>query len=276
MQTVLITGANSGIGKSLAILLAKRQVKVLLACRSFTKTMPVIDEMMLVGKIEPEWVELDLSSFTSIKNCAQTVIGKGVTLTCLVNNAGLAGKKGLTQNGFELAFGVNYLGHFLLTNLLLPTLKKTKNARIINVSSKVHHRTKKIEFERLRNKTRTLTGIEEYAVSKLANILFTAELHNKFFEKGISSFSVHPGLVDTEIWRGLPFFLKPILSLKGLLSPDQGAQAIMNCIFDVESKESGAYFSKSKKCDPSPLAKKSSLQKKLWDKSEAWIESYKT
>ena len=276
MQTVLITGANSGIGKSLAILLAKRQVKVLLACRSYTKTRPVIDEMMLVGKVKPEWIELDLSSFTSIKNCAQTVIGKGINLTCLVNNAGLAGTKGLTQNGFELAFGVNYLGHFLLTNLLVNTLQKAQNARIINISSKVHHRAKKIDFDRMRNRTSTLTGIEEYAASKLANILFTAELHNKFFEKGISSFSVHPGLVDTQIWRSLPFFLKPILSLKGLLSPDQGAQAIMHCIFDVDSKESGAYFSKSKKCDPSPLAKKISLQKKLWDKSDAWIESYKT
>ena len=275
VKTALITGANTGIGKEIALSLASKGIKVFIASRSYDRTLPVIQTIeKLYGTHKCEWLFLDLESIKSIDRCADSFSEQNVSLDYLVNNAGFAGLRGLTKEGFELAFGVNYFGHYVLTRKLECALIRSKNARVVNVSSKVHSIVKKLDFTSLRKPTKSLSGINEYAVSKLANILFTLELHRRYASLGISSFAVHPGLVDTEIWRTLPFFLRPILRLKGMLTPEEGAKNVLQCAFADASTHSGKYFSKCKPSSPSTLATDQELAIKLWEQSESWMNSY--
>ena len=274
-KIALVTGANTGIGKEIALSLASKGIKVFIASRSHDKTRPVIQAIeKLHGTHKCEWLFLDLESIKSIDKCADSFFEQNVSLDYLVNNAGFAGSRGLTKEGFELAFGVNYFGHYVLTRRLKHALIRSKNAKVINVSSKVHSIVKKLDFASLRKTTKSLSGINEYAVSKLANILFTSELHRRYSGLGISSFAVHPGLVDTEIWRTLPFFLRPILKLKGMLTPEEGARNVLHCAFVDSATHSGKYFSKCKPSAPSTLATDQDLAIKLWEQSESWMNHY--
>ena len=275
VRTALVTGANTGIGKEVALSFASMGIKVFIASRSYDRTLPVIKAIEnLHGARKCEWLSLDLGSIKSIDRCADSFFEQNVSLDYLVNNAGFAGKRGSTKEGFELAFGVNYFGHYVLTRRLECALIRSKNARVVNVSSKVHRIVKKLDFASLRKPTKSLSGINEYAVSKLANILFTSELHRRYASLGISSFAVHPGLVDTEIWRTLPFFLRPILKLKGMLTPEEGAKNVLQCAFIEASTHSGKYFSKCKPSSPSTLATDQELAIKLWEQSESWMNHY--
>ena len=275
VKTALVTGANTGIGKEIALSFASKGIKVFIASRSYDRTLPVIQAIeKLYGVHKCEWLSLDLGSIKSIDRCADSFFEQNVSLDYLVNNAGFAGSRGSTKEGFELAFGVNYFGHYVLTRRLECALIRSKNARVVNVSSKVHSIVKKLDFASLRKPTKSLSGINEYAVSKLANILFTSELHRRYASLGISSFAVHPGLVDTEIWRTLPFFLRPILKLKGMLTPEEGAKNVLQCAFVEASTHSGKYFSKCKPSSPSTLATDQELAIKLWEQSESWMNHY--
>ena len=275
VKTALITGANSGIGKEIAISLASKGIKVFIASRSYDRTLPVIQAVeKMYGAHKCEWLSLDLESIKSIDSCADSFFEQNVPLDFLVNNAGFAGSRGLTKEGFELAFGVNYFGHYVLTRRLERALIRANNARVVNISSKVHSIVKKLDFANLRTPTKSLSGIKEYAVSKLANILFTSELHRRYASLRISSFAVHPGLVDTEIWRKLPFFLRPILKLKGMLTPEEGARNILHCACVDPVTHSGKYFSKGISSSPSTLAADQELAIKLWEQSESWMNHY--
>jgi len=275
VKTALVTGANTGIGKEIALSLASKGIKVFIASRSYDKTLPVIQAVeKMYGAQKCKWLSLDLESIKSIDSCADSFFEQNVPLDYLVNNAGFAGSRGLTKEGFELAFGVNYFGHYVLTRRLERALIRANNARVVNVSSKVHRIVKKLDFSSLRKPTKSLSGINEYAVSKLANILFTLELHRRYASLQISSFAVHPGLVDTEIWRKLPFFLRPILKLKGMLTPEEGARNVLHCAFVASVTHSGKYFSKLTPSSPSTLATNQELAIKLWEQSESWMNHY--
>lgn len=275
VKTALVTGANTGIGKEIALSFASKGIKVFIASRSYDRTLPVIQAIeKMYGAHKCEWLSLDLGSIKSIDRCADSFFEQNVSLDYLVNNAGFAGSRGSTKEGFELAFGVNYFGHYVLTRRLECALIHSKNARVVNVSSKVHSIVKKLDFASLRKPTKSLSGINEYAVSKLANILFTSELHRRYASLGISSFAVHPGLVDTEIWRTLPFFLRPILKLKGMLTPEEGAKNVLQCAFVDAVTHSGKYFSKCTPSSPSTLATDQELAIKLWEQSESWMNNY--
>jgi len=275
VKIALVTGANTGIGKEIALSLASKGIKVFIASRSYDRTLPVIQAVeKMYGAQKCKWLSLDLESIKSIDSCADSFFEQNVPLDYLVNNAGFAGSRGLTKEGFELAFGVNYFGHYVLTRRLERALIRANNARVVNVSSKVHRIVKKLDFSSLRKPTKSLSGINEYAVSKLANILFTLELHRRYASLQISSFAVHPGLVDTEIWRKLPFFLRPILKLKGMLTPEEGARNVLHCAFVASVTHSGKYFSKLTPSSPSTLATNQELAIKLWEQSESWMNHY--
>ena len=275
VKTALVTGANTGIGKEIVLSLASKGIKVFIASRSYDRTLPVIQTVeKMYGAHKCKWISLDLESIKSIDSCADSFFEQNVPLDYLVNNAGFAGSRGLTKEGFELAFGVNYFGHYVLTRRLERALIRANNARVVNVSSKVHSIVKKLDFSSLRKPTKSLSGINEYAVSKLANILFTSELHRRYASLRISSFAVHPGLVDTEIWRKLPFFLRPILKLKGMLTPEEGARNVLHCAFVASVTHSGKYFSKFTPSSPSTLATNQELAIKLWERSESWMNHY--
>src|SRR4051794_26663094 len=142
-KTFIVTGGNSGIGRATAVELVKRGGKVFITSRSEDKAKPVLDEL---GD-DADFLQLDLADFDSVRQCAKEFLARDEPLHCLINNAGLAGQRGLTQSGFELAFGTNHVGHFLLTNLLLDKLKESAPSRIVNVSSVGHYQAGGIDYE---------------------------------------------------------------------------------------------------------------------------------
>lgn len=161
-KVALVTGANTGIGRVTARELARRGAHVIAACRSRAKTEPVLEAIRAEsGNSNVELVELDLADFGSVRACAESVLSRGLPLSLLINNAGVASARGKTKSGFELAFGVNHMGHFLLTQLLLGRIRESAPARIVTVASRAHYSVRALDFEAVREPTRTRTGIAE-------------------------------------------------------------------------------------------------------------------
>ena len=271
--TALVTGASSGIGRVTARELACRGATVVLACRSEARTQPVLAEIArLTGRADAAvWLPLDLADFASVRACAEGFLRLERPLHLLVNNAGLAGARGLTRDGFEMAFGVNHLGHFLLTRCLEDRLITSAPARVVTVASRAHRGAGGLDWAALRRPTRSLTGIREYAASKLANILFSAALARRLADRGVGAYAVHPGVVDTEVWRTVPGALRPLLRLRGLLTPEDGARTSLHCCVDALPGESGLYFARSSPVTPSRRARDGALADELWQRSEAWV-----
>jgi retinol dehydrogenase-12 len=272
-RVMLVTGSNTGIGRVTAEALAARGARVLLACRSRDKTLPVVEAIVAAGG-EAEFVPLDLADLESVRACAEQVLAKDEPLHVLVNNAGLVAR-GTTKQGFELIFGTNHLGHFLLTKLLLPRLRQSApTARIVNVASKAHYQAKGIDFEALRRPTATITGVPEYAVSKLCNVLFTKELARGRAGDGVHGYAVHPGVVATDAWRRIPW---PFVNLMKLfmITIEEGARTSVYCATSPDvAGDDGLYYDESKPRKPSRLAADEGLARQLWEKSEEWVAGY--
>ena len=268
-RVALITGANTGIGRITALALADRGYQLILAGRSLERTKPVIDDIRRLGKAEPQFFELRLDDLDSVRACADAVLATNLPIHLLINNAGLALQRGQTRQGYELAFGVNHLGHFLLTQLLLERVVSSAPARIINVASRAHRMTNNIPWEHLREPTRSLTGTKEYAVSKACNILFTRELARRLEGTNVACFSLHPGVVATDIWRATPFLMKPFFKFLPMLTPEDGAKTTLFCIESAEPSQSGQYFANCQVARTTPLASDVAIAEYLWNFSEA-------
>jgi NAD(P)-dependent dehydrogenase (short-subunit alcohol dehydrogenase family) len=268
-KTFLVTGANTGIGRVTAETLARRGGKVFLACRSEDKARPVLDAIRAAGG-SAEFLALDLGSLASVRACASAFLARDEPLHVLVNNAGLAGRGGLTEDGFELIFGTNHLGPFLLTTLLLPRLRASAPARVVVVSSKAHYDAKGIDWDALRRPTRTITSIREYEVSKLCNVLFAAELARGRAGAGVHSYALHPGVIASDIWRRIPWPIRPLM-LRKMLTVEQGAQTSIHCAASPEVEgHDGRYYDDCREKAPSALAQDAELAKALWERCEAW------
>ncbi len=212
----VVTGANTGIGKETARELARRGARVLLACRSREKTEAAIEELRSdTGSDALEWVELDLGSLASVRSAAQQVLERVPRLDALINNAGLVRDRGVTREGFEKTFGVNHLGHFALTQLLLERLVASRPSRIVNVASDSHYSAKGIDFDALKRPTPSVTGYPEYEVSKLCNVLFTRELARRLEGKAVTAYALHPGVIASDIWRPMPWPLRSVIKIHG-------------------------------------------------------------
>ncbi|CAH1738342.1 unnamed protein product [Aphis gossypii] len=277
-KTAIVTGANTGIGKVTARQFYTLGAKVILACRDVRKAEQAVSEIVAevkgdgLGQLIVE--ELDLASFASIKRCAKSILQKEKQIHLLVNNAGvMTCPKGKTQDGFETQFGVNHLGHFLFTSLLLPRIRNSTPARIINVSSMAHTRGS-INFEDI-NSDKNYSAIAAYSQSKLANVLFTKELARRLEGTGVHVYSLHPGIVNTELPRTVDQVFFPGMWLLGRIvlypfvkTPEQGAQTTLHCSIDEKAgEETGLYYSDCKAKEPSAIAKDPELAKKLWVKS---------
>jgi NAD(P)-dependent dehydrogenase (short-subunit alcohol dehydrogenase family) len=270
-RTFLVTGANTGIGRVTAETLARRGGKVFLACRSAEKAQPVIDGIVHAGGAA-EFLALDLGSLASVRAAAAAFLARDEPLHVLVNNAGLAGHKGLTKQGFELTFGTNHLGHFLLTTLLVPKLRASQGARIVNVSSVAHYDCKAIDFDALRKPGTSVTGMHEYQVSKLCNVLFTRELARGRAGAGVHSYALHPGVVASDVWRRVPWPIRPIMKLF-MLSNEDGARTNIHCAASpAVAADDGLYYDKCKAKEPSALSGDVALAKRLWEQSEEWVK----
>ena len=201
-KTVIITGGNTGIGKETAIDLAKRNARVILACRSQEKGKKAeTDVRRESGSSNVHFHQLDLSSFTSIKKFAKDILSEESRIDVLINNAGVMYCSfGKTEDGFETQFGVNHLGHFLLTNLLLDKIKQAPEGRIIIVSSIGHTFASKFDLDTI-NSEAHYSPYDAYHKSKLANVLFTKALAKRLTGTNVTANSLHPGAVATDLQR---------------------------------------------------------------------------
>jgi retinol dehydrogenase-12 len=269
-RTFLVTGGNTGIGRATALGLAQRGGRVYIACRSVPKGEEAASEIRASTGNDSVWVlPLDLADLDSVRSCALEFLARGEPLHVLVNNAGLGGARGVTKQGFELMFGVNHLGHFLLTNALLGLLADSAPARVVNVSSDAHYQAKGIDFDVLRRPARGITGLGEYAVSKLCNVLFTQELARRTTGTGITTYALHPGVVASDIWRRVPWPVRPILTRR-MLSVTEGAQTSLYCATSPDLADvSGRFYEKCAERAPSPVAT-AELGRVLWERSEEW------
>jgi NAD(P)-dependent dehydrogenase (short-subunit alcohol dehydrogenase family) len=270
-RTFLVTGANTGIGKATVEVLAGRGARVFLACRSETKTRPVIDEIARqTGNSSLEFLPLDLGDLSSVRACAETFLAKDEPLHVLINNAGLAGSRGMTESGFELAFGTNHVGPFLLTSLLQDRLKESAPARIVNVASEGHYRAPGIDFEAVRESTRTRTAFPEYCVSKLANVLHAQALARRLDGSGVTTYSLHPGAVASDVWRRIPWPIRPLMKMR-MISTADGAKTSLYCATAPElAGASGDYYDECAQQTPARTATRE-LGEELWTRSADWV-----
>jgi retinol dehydrogenase-12 len=270
-KNVIVTGANTGIGRVTATTLAKQGAKVILACRSEERTKPVLDEIAAAGG-KAEFLALDLADLASVRASAKAFLDRNEPLTLLINNAGLAGAHGSTKDGFELAFGTNHLGHYLLTTMLMPALERADEARVVTVASAGHYRAPGIDWDAVKRPSASTTAFPEYCVSKLANVLFASELARRA-PASITSYSLHPGGVASDVWREVPWGLRHVMKLF-MLTNEQGARTTLYCAMSDEVLDkSGRYFDKCREKEASKLARDESLARELWEKSAEWTRS---
>uniref|UniRef100_A0A673H579 NADP-retinol dehydrogenase n=1 Tax=Sinocyclocheilus rhinocerous TaxID=307959 RepID=A0A673H579_9TELE len=269
-KTVIITGANTGIGKETVRDLAKRGARVIMACRDLEKAEAARKELMEdSGNQNIVANKLDLSDTKSIRAFAELINKEEKQVNILINNAGIMMcPYSKTADGFEMQFGVNHLGHFLLTYLLLDLLKKSAPSRIINVAS-VAHTWGSIHLDDI-NSEKSYSPRRAYGQSKLANILCTRSLAKKLQGSGVTVYSLHPGVVQSELFRNLS---KPVQIAVKVFSPFtkttiQGAQTTIYCAVEPKlDNESGGYYSDCAPALCSSEALDDEMAQKLWELS---------
>ncbi len=276
-RTVLITGANTGIGAATAKALAAKGARVFFACRSEAKTRPVMDAIAAAtGNADLHFLELALDDLASVKRCADAFLARGEPLHVLVANAGLVRVAGVTKQGLEPTFGVNHLGHFLLTLALRPALEAGAPARVVVVASRAHERTNRpLDLSRLQAPKRTWTGWPEYQASKLANVLFAKELARRWDAATVHSYAVHPGVIASDIWRVVPGPLRALVTRR-MRTVEEGAVASIHCASAPEvAAHTGRYYGEDGSERPcNPLAEDPRAAAALWEQSLAWVKPW--
>jgi len=269
-RTVLVTGANTGIGLATASALAGQGWRVWVACRSEAKGAAAVAGIKAAtGNDAVFFLALDLADLASVRSCAEAFLERDEPVQVLINNAGVGGVRGVTKQGFELMFGVNHLGHFLLTRLLLERLVSSGPARVVTVSSDAHYNAAGIDWDALRRPARGITGLGGYAVSKLCNVLFSQELARRTAGTGVTTYALHPGVVASDIWRRVPWPVRPLVTRR-MLTVDQGAQTSLYCATSAAvAADTGLFYDKCAVRAASPVATPE-LGRALRERSEAW------
>lgn len=253
-KIIIVTGANSGIGRITTEQLLKQGAQVILACRRTQEAEKVLNELGTV-KGKGTIIRLDLGDLSSVRDFATKFKEQFSELHVLVNNAGvMAGPFNKTKDGFELQIGINHFGHFLLTELLLDVLKTSSPSRIVSVSSCFHDvamgKKGHVDLEDINFENRKYHPWTSYAQSKLANVLHSKELAKRLEGTGVIAVSLHPGWVRTNLAKNsMPlwvqnYLMRPISGLIGLIEPWEGSQTTLHCIIDPDvPKYSGKFFS---------------------------------
>jgi len=269
-RTFLVTGGNTGIGLATVRGLARRGGRVYLACRSRAKGEAAVAAVAAeTGNEQLGYLPLDLADLASVRACAARFLARDEPLHVLINNAGVAGRRGLTEDGFELQFGVNHLGHFALTSALLDRLAASAPARVVTVASDAHYGATGIDFGAVRRRTAHLAAMPEYSVSKLANVLFSQELARRTADRGITTYALHPGVVASDIWRRVPWPVRPIITRR-MLTTEQGAVTSLYCATEPDlATASGRFYIDCAEAEPNRAATPE-LARELWQRSEAW------
>jgi len=273
-KTCMITGSNSGIGKAAAAALAGMGASVIMVCRDRTKGEAARQDVIAKSGAKEEGVRLmlaDLASLDSVRQLASDFLGKSQRLHVLINNAGLIlGERTVTKDGLETTFEVNYLSHFLLTNLLLGAIRGAAPSRIINVSSDAHL-SGHIDFDDLQGEKK-YGATRAYSQSKLAQVLFTHELARRLQGTGVTVNCLHPGVVATNWGRHAVGAMSLGIRLASpfMASPEKGAATT---IFLASSPEvaavTGKYFSKRRETNSSTESNDDAEALRLWNVSLA-------
>ena len=275
IKTIIITGANTGIGLATAEAFIKEGHHVILACRNLEKAQTAQQYLQSFGTGQVDLISLDLNSLTQVNAAADEIISKYPQIDVLVNNAGMMTPElEATEDGFEKQIGVNYLGPFLWTLKLLPLVKKSERGRIINLASLMHilGNIKPEIFQA--DQIKKYNGVLSYGNSKLANLLFSNILAQQLQGTNVTSNALHPGGVDSEIYRELPKWQYSIIKL-GLIPPSKPAELIKKIAFDPSwAKRNGEYASLQTPAFRSSKAKNMQLAQKLYDVSYDLVKDY--
>ncbi|XP_063954381.1 retinol dehydrogenase 11-like [Lytechinus pictus] len=275
-KTVLITGANAGIGRETAIDLASRGARVIMGCRNPTKAKVAVADVRKRSSSENViFKQIDLSDLNSVKKCAEEILKEEERLDVLINNAVDYSDCSPTPEGYNIAMATNHVGHFLLTLTLVNLIKRSAPSRIINVSSFAHDAIKSIDYTNISGKG--ISGLNRYLESKVANIHFTMVLAKRLRGTGVTAYSLNPGAIYTSIWessrvtvrsgifRFLYLMAMPVLKLI-LMNEKDGAQTTIYCAVDESiTRFSGGYFTNCSLGKVSELARDEQLAKQLWD-----------
>jgi NAD(P)-dependent dehydrogenase (short-subunit alcohol dehydrogenase family) len=262
--TILITGASDGLGKEAARQLAARGARLILHGRNEAKLQSVVDVIRAeFPGARIDTILADFSSLAQVRAMAETLNARYEHLDVLVNNAGVLPLRRLkSADGFELTFAVNYLAPFLLTNLLLPLLKRSAPARIVNLSSIAHHLVvvSPLQIESIPG----FVGWIVYARTKLLLTTFTLALARRLEGSGVTCNALHPGIIPgTNVTR--------VMWLRFQTTREEGAQTIVNCCLNPElAKVTGEYISIDRIARANPQALSLRFQETLWKKSLAW------
>ena len=272
-KTVLITGADGGIGREITKALAKKGATIVMACIDLNDARPVYESIKQESdNTSIEMMQIDLASLGSIREFAKQFSQEYSQLHVLINNAGIfCATREETPDGFEGTMGVNYLGPFLLTNLLLPILKQAPEGRIVNVASNAYVQGE-IDFDDPHFKKK-YKSFNAYATAKLAVVLFTMELADRLKGTSVTANALHPGHASTDIWNVWPGKWYQIVLNKIMKmfthSPEKAAQTSIYLASSTEVEGvTGKYFDKKKPEAISAKCNDEQLQKGLWELSE--------
>lgn len=268
-KTVIVTGANTGIGKVTALEMARMGAKVVMLCRNPEKGVAARDEIVrLSANSDVELIVADLGERATLLRFVEVFNERHSRLDVLINNAGGIWRKySETADGHETTFGVNHLGHFYLTHLLTPLLLDSAPSRIVNVSSDFHRFAREINFEDVMGKN-NYNSWYAYAQSKLCNIMFTYRLADLLKNTGVTANCLHPGAVGTEFARELPAWVKNIFNFIAV-TPEKGARTSVYLAASPQVETvSGKYFASRKPKNSSSVSYNVQLQKRLWKLSE--------
>jgi len=282
-SVAIVTGANVGLGYETALAFAGKDITVVMACRNLEKAENAKTKILnQFPDADLEVMQIDLSKLQSVRKFAEIFLDKYPKLDILVNNAGvMIPPYSETEDGFELQMGANHFGHFLLTGLLLDTLLKTPDSRVVALSS-LAHKNGKIDFEDMQSK-KSYSAFRAYAQSKLANLMFAYEMQRRLDKiEGHSSISVaaHPGASDTNLSRHLPKWLykmlRPIVTRTFVQTSKAGAEPTLYAALGEDVK-GGDYFGpkgfnemygRAIKVGSAKHSKDEAVAKKLWEVSE--------
>ncbi|XP_018420446.1 PREDICTED: retinol dehydrogenase 12-like [Nanorana parkeri] len=271
-KTVLITGGVSGVGKETAIALARRGARVCITSHDEQKGEVAVREIKKESSsMNVRFCCLNLANLQNIRNFCREFLKTEKRLDILINHDGVPALLDWTDNGFSMCFGVNHLGPFLLTNLLLDRLKNCAPSRIVNITSNIH-KYQKLDFTDLNY---NIVPLFTYCRSKLANVYFTQELAQQVERHGISACAVHPGYVVGE-WTSQFSILFRIVTYvftsMFFISSHAAAQTVIYCaVSDDICQHNGSYFSDCKPCKLQPRVQDSGIAKKLWEASETMV-----
>ncbi|KAL7672831.1 hypothetical protein ACOME3_007711 [Neoechinorhynchus agilis] len=274
-KTVVITGANVGIGFETARSLAARGCKLIMACRNEEKASKALDELKNeFPNADLSYKIMDLNSLQSVKTCGEEISKENEKIDILINNAGIITSPTLTDDGFDIHFQANHLGHFLFTNLLLEKIKKSQQGRVINVSS-IAHRIGVADWSHMKQvKNNSWFG---YGNAKLYNILFTKGLAKRLEGTKATANCLHPGSVKSNFafelqskslfWDIISLFIRPIMN-PFLKNSQEGAQTSIHLALCPQLENvTGKYFSDCKEVNPSQAASNEEDMETLWEKS---------